>query len=65
MEVLTERAVKMTNQILNDERLFDNYDFADEVQKEYLLADGVNKRRRPDSEELGEVIQMIFFTNTI
>ena len=46
-DVLFESAVKTTIQRLYDERLFENYDNADEVIKDYLLIQ-VNKRQRPD-----------------
>ena len=43
--------MKTTTQILYDKGLFDNYDNADEVLKNYLPIK-VNERRRPDLEEL-------------
>ena len=46
-EVLIERAVKMTFQLLFDEGLFDKYDNADEVMKDCLLIE-VSDRRRLD-----------------
>ena len=34
--------------------IFDNFDDADEVLKDYLLFDDVNERFRPDLEELND-----------
>ena len=55
-EVLIEQAVKTTTQIVYDKELFDIYDNADEVLKDYLLFEN-NERRNPDLEELKIVIQ--------
>ena len=49
-EILIERAVKTTFQILYHKGLFDNYDNANEVL-EYCLPFEVNERRRPDLDE--------------
>ena len=49
-EVLNERAVKTTLQIIYDKRLFEKYDNADEVLKKYLLSE----RRRPSLEKLND-----------
>ena len=46
-EFLIENAVQTTVQILSDMGLFDNFDNAEEILKDYLLFK-VNKRRRPD-----------------
>ena len=51
-EVLIERVVRTTTQILYDKGLFDNYDNADEVLKDGLLIDEANERRTPDLVEL-------------
>ena len=51
-EVLTQRAVKTTIQILYHKGLFDNYSNVDEVLKNVLFT-----RRRPDSEKVNAVIQ--------
>ena len=45
-EVLVQRAVKTTIQILYDKELFDNYDNADEVLEDFLFT-----RRKLDLEE--------------
>ena len=52
-EVLFERALKATLQILYDKGLFDNYDNADAVFKDYLPFE-VNEGCRPDLEELND-----------
>ena len=51
-EVLTQRAVKTTIQILYDEGLFDNYSNVDEVVKDFLFT-----KRRPDLEKVSAVTQ--------
>ena len=56
-EILIERAVK-TIQIQYDTGLFDNYDIADEVLKNYLLS----QRRRPDLEDLNDDVVKIFYS---
>ena len=38
----------MTVQLLSENELFDKYDNADEVLKDYLLIDEINEKRRPD-----------------
>ena len=43
-EVLFEQAVKLTIQKYYDRRLFEKYDKADEMLKDYLL----NERRKPE-----------------
>ena len=52
-EFVIEKAVKTTFQIIYDKGLFDNYDNADEVIKDYSLVE-VNERRRPVFEELND-----------
>ena len=57
VEFLFEKAVKTTVQKLHDKGLFDSYDNADGVLKDYLLTK-VNERRRPDLDPLNDnVIQ--------
>ena len=53
-EVLNEKAVKKSTQILYDKGLFDIYDNADEVLKDYLFIDGAKERPRPNIEELND-----------
>ena len=53
-EILFQRAVKTIMQILYDKGLFDNYNYSDEVLKDYLLIDEGNERRRPDLEALND-----------
>ena len=48
--------MKTIIQILFDKGLFDNYDNADEVLKDYLLIED-EKRCTPDLEEVNDVIQ--------
>ena len=57
-QVLIERAVKTTTQILYDKGLFNNYIYnnAVEILKDYLLIE-VEERRRPDLEEVKDIIQ--------
>ena len=58
--VLLEIAVKTTIQILYDKGLFDKYDSAYGVIKDYLLTEEINQRRRPhleDSNDDESVIQ--------
>ena len=53
-EVLVQRVVKMTIQILYDEDLFDNYANADKVLEEFLFT----TRRRGDlSEQVNDAIE--------
>ena len=53
-EILTQRAVKTTIQILYDKGLFDNYANADKVLEDFLFT----TRRRGDlSEEVNDVVQ--------
>ena len=47
VEILIQRAVKTTIQILHDKGLFDNYDNADKVLEDFLFT----TRRRGDLEE--------------
>ena len=54
-EVLIERAVKTTIQILYGKRILDNYDNANELLKNCLLIE-VNKRRRPDLDPIYDVV---------
>ena len=51
-EVLIQRAVKTTIQILFDLRIFDDYNNA-EVLKDFSFVEG----RRPDLEEVNDAIQ--------
>ena len=46
-EILVQRAVKTTIQILYDRGLFDNFQKAEEVLKDFLIT----TRRRPDLED--------------
>ena len=46
-EILVQRAVKTTVQILYDRGLFDNFQNAEEVLKDFLFT----TRRRPDLED--------------
>ena len=53
-DILIQRAVKTTIQILYDKGLFDNFQNADEVLKDFLFT----TRRRPDlSEQVNDIIQ--------
>ena len=52
-EFLIQRAIKTTVQLLFDKGLFDNYNNADEVFKDFLFIE----RRRPDLEEVNDVVQ--------
>ena len=52
-EVLIQKAVKTTIQILYDEGFFDNFANADEVLKDFMFT----TRRRPDLEKINDVIQ--------
>ena len=49
-EILIQRAVKTTIQILYDRGLFDNFQNAEEVLKDFLFT----TRRRPDLEKVNE-----------
>ena len=49
-EILIQRAVKTTIQILYDKGLFDNYANAEEVLKDFLFT----TRRRPDLEKVND-----------
>ena len=51
-EVLIQKAVKMTMQILYDKVLFDNYNHANDVIKNFLFV----VRRRLDLEEVTDII---------
>ena len=55
-EVLIERAVKTTIQILYDDGLFDNVDNANEVLKDKIIVE----RDRPDLDEVNDVIQWFY-----
>ena len=57
-EILIEKTVKTTIQVLYDRGLFDtcNHGNAHEVVKAYLLFE-VNDRRRPDLEKINDIIQ--------
>ena len=57
-EILIEKTLKTTIQVLYDRRLFDtcNHGNAHEVKKAYLLFE-VNDRRRPDLEKINDIIQ--------
>ena len=52
-EILIQRAVKTTIQILYDKGLFDNFQNADNVLEDFLFT----TRRRPDLEEVNDDIQ--------
>ena len=52
-DILIERAVKTTIQILYDRGLFDNFRNAEEVQKDFLFI----TRRRPDLEKVNDNVQ--------
>ena len=52
-EVLLQRAVKTTIQILYHEGLFDKYGNADEILKDYLFGE----KRKPDLEEVNDHIE--------
>ena len=52
-ENLMQRALKTTIQILHDENLFDNFQNAAEVLKDFLLV----TRRRGDLKEVNDVVQ--------
>ena len=52
-EILIQKAVKTTIQILYDKGSFDNFQIADKILKDFLLT----TRRRPDLEEVNDVIQ--------
>ena len=52
-DILIQRAVKMTIQILYDKGLFDNYANADKVLEYFLLT----TRLRGDLEEVNDVVQ--------
>ena len=60
-DVFIEKAVKTTIRILYYKGLCDNYDDVEETIENYLLNDEVNKRRKPDLEELSDVIECFFF----
>ena len=53
-EILIQRAVKTTIQILSDKGLFDNYANADKVLEGFLF---VTRRRGDLSEEVNDVVQ--------
>ena len=52
-EILVQRAVKTTIQILYDRGLFDNFQNAEEVLKDFLFV----TRRRGDLEKVNDVVQ--------
>ena len=52
-EILVQRAVKTTIQILYDRGLFDNFQNAEEVLKDFLFT----TRRRPDLEKVDNDVQ--------
>ena len=52
-EILVQRAVKTTIQILYDRGIFDNSQNAEEVPKDFLLT----TRRRPDLEKVNNDVQ--------
>ena len=54
--LLIERAVTLTIQLFYDEGMFDSYDHAGQVIKDYLLIEVLN-RRKPDLDEISDVIQ--------
>ena len=55
-EVLIERAVRTIIQILYDKGLFDIFDNANGVSRDYLFFEEVNERRRPQLQELKVVV---------
>ena len=61
-EVLIQRAVKTTIQLLHGKKLFDIYDYADEVINNFLHFDEVKERCRIDLDELNEdnVMQWVY-----
>ena len=52
-DILIQRAVKTTIQILYDKGLFDNFQNAEEVLKDFLFT----TRRRPDLEKVNDDVQ--------
>ena len=54
-EVLIDKAVKTTIQILYDKGFLDDYDTADEVLGGYLLFDEVNEKRSSNLEEANDI----------
>ena len=52
-DILIQKSVKSTMQLLYDKGLFDNFQNADEVLKDYLFT----TRRRPDLEEVNDDVQ--------
>ena len=60
--VLIGRAVKKTLQILYDMELSDNHDNADEVLEGFLFIEEFNDRRRPDLEEVNDVVVQWFYS---
>ena len=52
-EIIIQRAVKTTIQILYDKALFDCFPNAEVVSKDFLFV----RRRRPDLKEVNDVIQ--------
>ena len=52
-DILIQRAVKTTIQVLYDRALFDNFRNAEEVLKDFLFT----TRRRPDLEKVNDDIQ--------
>ena len=60
-ETLFGKAVKMSIQILYEKKLFNNFDSAEEVSKDYLLIE-VNERHRLDLVELNDdvVIEWLY-----
>ena len=61
-EDLIERAVRTTIRNFYDKGLFDNYDNADQVLKDFSLVEVYN-RRRPDLEQSRGCHSMILFIN--
>ena len=51
-DILSQRAVKTTIQVLYDRALFDNFQNAEEVLKDFLFT----TRRRPDLEKVNDDI---------
>ena len=52
-DILIQKAVKTTIQILYDRGLFDNFQNAEEVMKDFLFT----TRRRPDLEKVNDDVQ--------
>ena len=60
-EILIQRAVKTTIQILYDKGLFDNYANADKVLEDFLFT----SRRRGDLDDVNDNVQLFLLKNSI